>query len=96
MIQRLIYYNYQIKLLFKIVIKILYIFYILFNKLMDFMKKELSLLEKKYFDIISCIFFFKVQMIYGDNDILVYYVYRNSGCDCVMIFFWVKLVVYEI
>lgn len=97
MIQRLIYYNYQIKLLFKIVIKILYIFYILFNKLMDFMKKELSLLEKNYFDIISCIFFFRVQMIYGDNDILVYYVYSNSGCECVMIYFFlVKLVVYEI
>lgn len=26
-------------------------------------------------------------MIYGDNDILVYYVYSNSGCECVMIFF---------
>lgn len=35
-------------------------------------------------------------MIYGDNDILVYYVYSNSGCECVMIFFLVKLVVYEI
>lgn len=92
MIQRLIYYNYQIKLLFKIVIKILYIFYILFNKLMDFMKKkEFNLIEKNNIDIISCIFFFRVQMIYGDNDILVYYVYSNSGCECVMIFLGGKI-----
>lgn len=34
-------------------------------------------------------------MTYGDNDIPVHYVYRNSGRDCAMIFFGAKLAAYE-
>lgn len=81
--------------MFKIAIKILYIFYILLNKPMDLTKKEPSSLEKKHFDIISCTFPFRVQMTYGDNDIPAHYVYSNSGRECAMIFLGAKLAAYE-
>lgn len=73
--------------MFKIAIKILYIFYILLNKPMDLTKKKNLIRQKKnHFDIISSTFPFKVQMTYGDNDIPAHYVYSNSGRECAMIF----------